>query len=102
MRTDALLVELLLSGFFAVACFKARASFPSAQELRPKEFFYLTNRLERLRRTRWQWCSMVVLLVLARLQTQTPIVAELTALAQFVLFLALPTQKHPTEVCLRS
>jgi hypothetical protein len=37
---------------------------------------------------------MVLLLVLVRLQMQAPIVAELTALAQFLVFLALPTRRQ--------
>ena len=94
MNLEALLVEILLSGFFAIACFKARSS--NTREL--KDLLFLTDRLERLRRTRWQWCSMVLLLVFVRLQMQVPIVAELTALAQFVLFLLLPTGKRVAEI----
>lgn len=96
MSKEALLIEVLLSGFFAIACFKARAS--DARELRPKDLFFLSDRLDRLSRTRWQWCAMVMVLVLARMQMQTPIVAEITGLAQFVLFLALPTSKRLSEV----
>jgi hypothetical protein len=100
MNKQALLVELLLSGFFAIACFKARLS--SAHELRLRDLLYLTDRVERLRRTRWQWCAMVLLLVFARMQMQAPIVAELTALAQFAFFLILPTGKQGKEVRLRA
>jgi hypothetical protein len=99
MTREALLVEMLLSGFFAIACFKARAS--DAHELRPKDLLYLSDRVERLRRTRWQWCAMVLVLVFTRMQVQAPIVAELTALVQFIVFLALPTNKPASEVCLR-
>ena len=93
MNTQALLTEVLLSGFFATACFRARAESPGVQGFAPQRLFVLTNRLERLRRTRWQWFAMVLLLVLVRLQFGTPLVAELTALAQFIVFLALPSQK---------
>lgn len=93
MGTQALLVELLLSGFFAVACFRARAEAPSTRGLAPQRLFVLTGRLERLRRTRWQWCAMVLLLVLVRLQVGSPMVVELTALTQFIVFLALPSDK---------
>lgn len=99
MNKEALLVELLLSGFFAIACFKARCS--NGRELKLLDLLFLTDRIERLRRTRWQWCSMVLLLVFVRLQMQTPIVAELTALAQFVLFLLLPTGKQVAEAHIR-
>lgn len=99
MNKEALLVEMLLSGFFAIACFKARLS--NARDLRLLDLFFLADRIERLRRTRWQWCSMVLLLVFVRLQMQTPIVAELTVLAQFVLFLLLPTGKQVAEARIR-
>jgi hypothetical protein len=92
MGLQALLVELLLSGFFAVACFKARAESPDLKGLAPQKLFTLTDRLERLRRSRWQWCAMVMLLIVVRLQQGTPLMAELTVLAQFLLFLALPSQ----------
>jgi hypothetical protein len=92
MSLQALLVELMLSGFFAVACFRARAESPSLGGLAPQKLFVLTDRVERLRRSRWQWCAMVMLLIVVRLQQGTPLVAELTVLAQFVLFLALPSK----------
>lgn len=97
MGAQGLLVEVLLSAFFAVACFRARSDSPSFHGLAPQRLFVLTDRLERLRRTRWQWSAMVLLLVLVRLQMGAPIVAELTALTQFVVFLALPSQKSSAE-----
>ena len=93
MSTQALLIELLLSGFFAIACFRARAESPMKRGFVPAKLLVLTDRLERLRVSRWQWCSMVMLLMLVRLQRGAPMVAELTVLAQFIVFLALPTQK---------
>ncbi|HEY2861346.1 MAG TPA: hypothetical protein VGJ21_23250 [Terracidiphilus sp.] len=93
MNTQALLIEILLAGFFAVACFKAREQSASDLRIAPRSLFALTDRIERLRRSRWQWCSMVLVLVLVRLQQGTPLIAELTALAQFGVFLALPTAK---------
>ncbi len=101
MSTQALLLELLLSGFFAVACFRARATAFDSVTVAPAALFILTNRLERLLRTRWQWASMVLILVVARMQWGVPMVAELTALAQFILFLALPSQKAPQEALSR-
>lgn len=98
MSTQALLVEMLLSGFFAVACFRARAKAWDGMRIAPRALFVLTDRLERLRRSRWQWFSMVLVLVLVRLQKGTPMVAELTVLAQFIVFLSLPAQKSSLEV----
>ncbi len=93
LNTKSLLTELLLSGFFAVAILRAQGI--GFQDLRfaPRSLFSLPDRVERLRRSRWQWFSMVLLLVLLRLEQGVPIVAELTVLAQFVIFLLLPTQK---------
>lgn len=102
MNIQALLIELLLSGFFAVACFRARAAEPSLHGLAPQNLFALTDRLERLKRTRWQWFAVVLVLVVVRMQVKAPIVAELTGLVQFILFLALPTAKNATGVLRRS
>ena len=52
MSTKALLLELLLSGFFAIACFKARAVDVGTVALMPRNFLRLKNRLERLSVTR--------------------------------------------------
>ena len=99
MSTQALMIELLISGFFAVACFRARAT--AAQDLSgitPRALLCLTGRLERLRRSRWQWFCMVLLLALVRVQLGTPVVAELTAAAEFIVFLALPSAQPQTGV----
>jgi hypothetical protein len=84
------LFELLLAGFFAIACFRARAN-KSDQAPHWKDFFYLTNRVERLLSTKWQWCCMVLMLLIVRQQAGVPVVFELTALAQLVVFMLLPT-----------
>jgi len=96
-----MLMEILLSGFFALACFKARADAPSMHGLAPQRLLMLVDRVERLRRSRWQWFAMVLLLMVMRMQTGVPMVAEVTVLAQFVLFLALPTQKRAAEALTR-
>ena len=98
MSAQALLVEVLLSGFFAVACFRARAHALDTVKAAPRALFALTDRLERLRRSRWQWFSMVLVLVIFRLQRGTPMVAELTVLAQLIVFLSLPTYRVPVGV----
>jgi len=98
---QALLVEILLSGFFAIACFRARVEAPSAIGLAPQRLFVLTDRLERLKSSRWQWFAMVLLLFVMRKQMGTPMVAEFTALAQFLVFLALPTAKQIPRAMLR-
>ncbi len=85
-------LELLLGGFFAVACI--RASVPSAVngKLRLSDLLRFPGRLERLRRSRWQWFSMVAVLLAVRLQTGVPSILEAIVVVQFVIFFALPTR----------
>jgi Mg2+/citrate symporter len=97
MSTNSLLLELLLSGFFAIACFKARAGNADEIAMTPRNFLRLTDRLERLRRTRWQWFAMVLVLVFVRLQSGVPLAIELIAALQLVIFLSLPTQKQQSR-----
>ena len=91
MNERTVLLELLLSGFFAVACFRASAP---AQDDRVElaKLFRLRTRVERLRRSRWQWFSMVALTLILRLQQELPLILELTVLVQFALFVALPSE----------
>jgi hypothetical protein len=86
------LLELLLGGFFAVACI--RSSVPSALngKLHLGDFLRFPGRLERLRRSRWQWFSMVAVLLAVRAQTGVPTILEAIVLVQFVIFFALPTR----------
>lgn len=98
MNEKALFLELLISGFFAIACFKARGAEPGQIALRPRDLLRLTDRVERMSRSRWQWFAMVGILVLVRLQTGVPMVVELTALAQLIVFLALPVAKQSQMV----
>ena len=95
-NTRTILLELLLAGFFAVACI--RASVPSAvnKRLRLGDLLRFPNRLERLRRTRWQWFSMVALLLFVRWQTGLPTILEAIVALQFVIFFALPTRTGTT------
>jgi hypothetical protein len=92
MSQQTLLVELILGGFFAVACM--RTSVPSSVDgsLRFSDLMRLPGRIERLRRSRWQWFSMVALLLVIRLQKGMPLVLEATVALMFLLFVALPTR----------
>jgi hypothetical protein len=92
VNAQGLMIEFLMAGFFAVACFRARAiASPDLKGITPRAIFGLTGRLERLRRSRWQWFCMVLFLVVVRIQIGTPLVAELTAAVEFIAFLALPS-----------
>ena len=94
MNEKAIFLELLISGFFAIACFKARAFEPGEIAMRPRDLLRLTDRVERMSRSRWQWFAMAGILILVRLQTGVPMVVELTALMQLIVFLALPVAKQ--------
>lgn len=108
MNTQALLLELLVSGFFAIACFKARPEGDIRQvAVRPMDLLRLTDRITRLSRSRWQWFAMVGIIALVRMQIGVPMVVELTAAIQFIIFLALPVARRekpgaPTKVSGRS
>ncbi len=82
---------------FAIACFNARADDIGKVALTPRNFLRLKDRLERLSVTRWQWFSMVLVVILVRLQHGVPLMVELTVAAQFMIFLALPVQKQKTH-----
>ncbi len=96
MNVRTVLLELLLSGFFAVACL--RACLPAAAGARngfggfAMALLGMPGRIERLRRSRWQWFAMVSLMIVLRLQQQLPLVLELMAAFQFLVFMALPTR----------
>ncbi len=100
MNQQTILLELLLGGFFAVACLKT--CVPSASEgmLRFTNFLRLPGRMERLRRSRWQWFSMVALLLVVRMQRGAPLVLELTVALQFLVFLALPVRAEAKAAAL--
>lgn len=86
------LLALLLAGFFGVACVRARAPLNPDQKPTLGAFFQLTGRFERLRRSRWQWFSMVLLMLVLRLQHQLPPVVEIMAGVMFLLFLIFPVR----------
>ena len=94
MNGATLLVELLLVGFFAVACLRARV--PAMHDAPPTfgDFFRMPPRLERLRRSRWQWFAMVGFMLVLRLQEQLPLSVELMVVFEFTLFLALPIRAN--------
>jgi hypothetical protein len=94
MSGKTILIELLLAGFFAVACLKARV--PAAPDLPPTlgDLFRMPSRLERLRRSRWQWFALVGFMLVLRLQEQLPLAIEVMVLLEFALFVALPVRAN--------
>ncbi len=97
MNAQGVLFELLMAGFFAVACFRARAELPVPTATHPWQWLFLTSRYERMRRSRWQWASMLLLLLVVRREAGLPLLAELLLPLQLLLFVALPTAKPAPE-----
>lgn len=97
MNLPMTLVEIILAGFFAVACL--RACVPAAPEgkLSFSNLLRFPGRIERLRRSRWQWFSMVALLLVIRLQAGLPLVLEAIVAVEFLIFMALPTRVETAD-----
>jgi hypothetical protein len=92
MNLPMMLVEMILAGFFAVACIRACVPANPNGKLSFSDLLRFPGRLERLKRSRWQWFSMVALLLVLRLQAGLPLVLELIVLVEFEIFLALPVR----------
>ena len=90
MNERMALLELLLAGFFSVACVKCWGPFDPDEKVGFARLLRFPDRWERLHRSRWQWFSMVLLLLVLRLQSQLPLILEVTAGFEFLLFMALP------------
>jgi hypothetical protein len=91
MNDKTVLIELLLAGFFAVCCIRAHKPLAPGENRKFGDLFRLTGRMERLRRSRWQWFALVGFMLVLRLQQQLPPILELMVLLEFALFLALPS-----------
>jgi len=78
------LVEALITVSLGTACLLARSP------LHASKTHGSLIRLERLRRSRWQWFAMVVLMLLLRVQHVLPARVELVVAVQFLIFLVLP------------
>jgi len=90
---NVLLLELLVAGFFAVACFRARPQLRAGEKPGWGDFLRLSGRIERLRRSRWQWFSMVAVLLVLRMQNQLPAAVEIMVGMMFLIFLVFPVQQ---------
>jgi len=92
MNAQTALVATMLSGFFAVACLRASRPASSAGGTSWRNLFRFPGRLERLRRSRWQWFAMVSFMIVLRVQQLLPPSLELMAALQFIVFLLLPAR----------
>ncbi len=87
------LLELLLAGFFAIACFRARSPLRSGEKPSFSNLLRLSGRIERLRRSRWQWFSIVAVMLVLRVQHQLPAAIELMVGLMFLIFLVCPVRQ---------
>ncbi len=87
------LLELLLAGFFAVACFRARSPLGPGETPKFSNLLRLSGRVERLRRSRWQWFSIVAVMLVLRVQHQLPAAIELMVGLMFLIFLVCPVRQ---------
>jgi len=94
MNVPMMLVEVILAGFFAVACIRTCIPASPNGKLVFSDFLRFPGRIERLRRSRWQWFSMVALLLVIRLQTGLPLVLEAIVAVEFLIFMAIPTRSE--------
>jgi hypothetical protein len=96
MNGKSMLISVLLAGFFAIACVRAHEPSGSSARLSFGDFFRMPSRLERLRRSRWQWFALVALMLVLRLQQTLPVAMEIMVALEFILFLALPVSARTT------
>jgi hypothetical protein len=97
MNLPMMLVEVILAGFFSVACIRACVPASPNGKLVFSDLFRFPGRIERLRRSRWQWFSMVALLLVIRLQAGLPLLLEAIVAVEFMIFMALPTKAETPE-----
>ena len=102
MNIPMMLVEVILAGFFAVACIRACIPANPGGKLQFSDLLRFPGRIERLQRSRWQWFSMVALLLVLRLQAGLPLVLEAIVAIEFAIFLAIPTSVKKTKAVPRS
>src|SRR5260370_34236697 len=76
MSGKLMLAELLLAGFFAIACIRAHGPVATGERITFGELFRFPDRLDRLRRSRLQGVSVVALMLVLRLQEVFPLCLE--------------------------
>ena len=97
MNERTILLELLVGGFFAVACIRASVPAAPADSFRFNSILRFPGRLERFQRSQWQWAAMVLLTLVLRMQQELPVILEFMVALQFLLFFALPAWSAAEE-----
>ena len=84
------IVELLLTGVFGLVCFSDRSPRRADGKTMFRSSFQRSGRLERLRRSRWQYMAIVAVMLVLRIQHTLPPTVELTVGLLFLVMLAFP------------
>jgi len=92
VNTQTVLLGMMLSGFFGLACIRATGLASPASKKSWTTLLRFPGRIERLRQSRWQWFAMVSFMLVLRAQQQLPLSLELMAAFQLVVFLLLPAR----------
>lgn len=87
------LVEVLIAGFFGIACFWAPSVNSAAKNRLFASVAQLLSWLDSLRRERWQWLTVIGTMLGLRLQHQLPPVIELMVGVTFLILLAFPLRQ---------
>ena len=83
-------VEVLVTGFFGIACFWVPTASSAANTRLFAWAVRWSLRLDSLRRSRWQWLTMVGTMLGLRIQHQLPPAIEFMVGLTFLILLAFP------------
>lgn len=86
-------LEVLIAGFFGVACFWSPTVNSAARNKLFAWIAQLSLRLDLLRRERWQWLTVIGTMLGLRLQHQLPPVIEVMVGLTFLILLAFPLRQ---------
>lgn len=86
-------LEVLIAGFFGVACFWAPTVHSAASNKLFAWVAQLSLRLNSLRRERWQWLTVIGTMLGLRIQHQLPSIIELMVGLTFLILLAFPLRQ---------
>lgn len=86
-------LEVLIAGFFGIACFWAPTVNSDASNRLFAWVAHISLRLDSLRRERWQWLTVIATMLGLRIQHQLPPIIELMVGLTFLILLAFPLRQ---------
>jgi hypothetical protein len=87
------ILELLVAGFFGIACFWAPTRSNAGTNALFAWIARLSLRVDLLRRSRWQWLTVIGTMLGLRIQHQLPPAVELMVGLTFLILLAFPLRQ---------